>query len=871
MKAKILLIIALFVAYGCSDIYETTSSDEISDESVPLTRSTNKTYEYYYWSNGVKTPLIKDENKSYVIVKSESYKSIENSILSNVIHTHSINDYAPLAIKSSRSSDKSLGLQAFTIDNNSSIRLAQDDIVYCAPYFKTSNGAEIGITNIISVQISGSQGCTKLQEIAEECNLEFLGENKYDPQVYYLSCSKESQGNALEMANYIYESGICTYAEPEFLIESRPDTYPNDLHFGDQWNLLNNLYPAYDIDYVNTIADFSFQNINDIIVAVVDNGIYNNHEDLPLYHVSYDAHTGGTSSALYGSHGTKVAGVIGATSNNSLGITGIASGIKIMPISICYGEDGTRLGISPSTSTHFANAIRFAANNGAYIINNSWSFPTVISPMNDINSAIDYAHTKGCVVVFSSGNDNGAVSQPAAGAPANTLVVGAIDKYGYRSEFSNYGSSLDIVAPGSGIWTTTWTGGYNSHNGTSYAAPHVAAIAGLMLSVNPSLSNSEICTILESTTHKMDNYDFSAMTGRPNGTWNNEVGYGLVNCYDAVSLAYYYNENNYFNLIEFDYSDSQVEIDLKTKDNISIIWDWETKDISYINATATAPKDTTITHNYGTTGNRRIIIAEPVAPGETAPTSSSALTRFELITGNKASNIDIKAVNSALEYIRIIGGANFTPQTVSINGLSALKELYLVQLKNASVSVKNCSSLTTFGTSRHIWRHREFGSLTPIDPDSLDPNVVGGGTTTPDEWPNVPETQMSPSSLSISNCPLIHTLSLENAGFINFSFSGMNNLSYVYLSSQLGKIVGAGSNVSILSTSGYFLSSAISTLPPRSSLLRGKIVIRAVNTSNTAYIPASIGSGHKTNIGNTCESKNWTLVWDSDPVNNPLF
>ena len=196
------------------------------------------------------------------------------------------------------------------------------------------------------------------------------------------------------MANYIYESGICTYAEPEFIIESKPDTYPNDQHFGDQWNLLNNLYPAYDIDYVNTIADFSFQNINDIIVAVVDNGIYNNHEDLPLYNVSYDAHTGNTPSSLYGSHGTVVAGVIGATSNNSLGITGIASGIKIMPISICNTPVGERLGISASTSTQFANAIRFAADNGASIINNSWSFSTT-NPISQINSAIDYAHTKG--------------------------------------------------------------------------------------------------------------------------------------------------------------------------------------------------------------------------------------------------------------------------------------------------------------------------------------------------------------------------------------------------------------------------------------------------------------------------------------------
>ena len=383
------------------------------------------------------------------------------------------------------------------------------------------------------------------------------------------------------------------------------------------------------------------------------------------------------------------------------------------------------------------------------------------------------------------------------------------------------------------------------------------------MSANPNLTQSEVGNILDRTATKINTYDFIVETSKPNGLWNDEVGYGLVNCYDAVNLAYHYNANNYFNLIEFDYSGSQIEIDLKTKDNIAVIWDWETKDISYINATASSPTDTTITHNYGTTGSRRVIIAETIAPGETAPTSSTSLTRFELTTGNNASNIDIKAINSALEYIRIIGGANFASQSVTIDGLSSLKELYLVQLKNASISVKNCGSLTTFGTSRHIWRHREFGSLTPITPDALDPNVVGGGTTSPNEWPNVPETQMSPISLSISNCPYISTLSLENAGFMNLSFSGMNYLSYVYLSSQLGKIVGAGSNSFMPTTYGYFLSSAISTLPTRDDMSKGKIVIRAVNTSNTDYIPVSIGNGHKTNIQTKCSDKKWILVWDS--------
>lgn len=185
--------------------------------------------------------------------------------------------------------------------------------------------------------------------------------------------------------------------------------------------------------------------------------VFNNHDDLHLYNVSYNAHTGGIPSGLYGDHGTKIAGVIGATANNGKGIAGVASGVKIMPISICYTDN--ELGIAASTTTNFANAIRFAANNGARVINNSWSFDTS-SPISEINNAVTYAHGKGCIVVFSSGNKGSAVSQPAAGAPSATLVVGAIDRNGYKSDFSGYGSSLDVVAPGREIWTTDVTGGY---------------------------------------------------------------------------------------------------------------------------------------------------------------------------------------------------------------------------------------------------------------------------------------------------------------------------------------------------------------------------------------------------------------------------
>lgn len=338
------------------------------------------------------------------------------------------------------------------------------------------------------------------------------------------------------MANLIYESGLVEYAAPEFILESSPASAPNDTYFTAQWNLNNTTYPIADINYSETMNSFTFPYIDDIIVAVVDNGVYANHEDLPLYNVSYNAHTGTTPSGLYGDHGTLVAGVIGATTNNSKGIAGVASGVKIMPISICYTADGQRLGIAASTSTAFANAIRFAANNGAKVINNSWSFSTS-SPMSEINNAIIYAHSKGCVVVFASGNDSGAVSQPAAGAPSATLVVGSIKQDGYKASYSNYGSSLDLVAPGSGIWTTTWTGGYSSASGTSFAAPHVSGIVALIWARNPSLKAWRVLDIIEQSVRKVGMNEYLGVEERLNGSWNQFFGYGLINAYTAASAA----------------------------------------------------------------------------------------------------------------------------------------------------------------------------------------------------------------------------------------------------------------------------------------------------------------------------------------------
>jgi subtilisin family serine protease len=188
-----------------------------------------------------------------------------------------------------------------------------------------------------------------------------------------------------------------------------------------------------------------------------------------------------------------------------------------------------------------ATAINWVVNDGnsrAEVINCSWGGQGTASTnlQNAINNALTNGRGgKGCVVVASSGN-NGVST---VGSPANlsgVIAVGAIMRNGTRRSNSNYGTGLDVVAPGDGIFTTdrqgsagyekySYAGNYCSDFGmTSAAAPHVSGIAALMLSVYPNLTASQVQEIIK-------------VTARNNSSPNSETGWGLVNAHAAVSLA----------------------------------------------------------------------------------------------------------------------------------------------------------------------------------------------------------------------------------------------------------------------------------------------------------------------------------------------
>lgn len=229
-------------------------------------------------------------------------------------------------------------------------------------------------------------------------------------------------------------------------------------------------------------------------------------------------------------HGTIVSGVIAAKTNNSIGISGLAYDSKIMAIR-AFDATGN------AESDDIANAIIYAVRNGAQILNMSFgeNFESYL-----IRDVIKYAYSQGVVMFASSGNNNWTLPHYPSDFE-EVICVGAINPSFTKYGFSNYGSMLDLVAPGQEIVTTDVDNKYTTTNGTSLAAPYAAAAAALILEINPNFSPAQVKSILQETAIDL---------GEPK--WDVQYGSGLVNPSAAVdqvsggniSITYPYREQN---------------------------------------------------------------------------------------------------------------------------------------------------------------------------------------------------------------------------------------------------------------------------------------------------------------------------------------
>ena len=306
-------------------------------------------------------------------------------------------------------------------------------------------------------------------------------------------------GNVEAVVKALNNNPNVEYAEPNYLFEA---TFtPNDTYYsGYQYGPQNTDTPAaWDITQGSSSQE----------IAIIDSGVDYNHPDLDDKTIrGYDFVDDDYYPMDLNSHGTHVAGTAAAETNNGTGVAGMAPNTKILAVRALNAEGNGSL-------NDIADAIRYSADVGAEVINLSLGCNCDTQTLED---AVDYAWNSGSVVIAAAGNDGVSTTfEPAS--YANAIAVGAVDSSNNVASFSNYGTWVDVTAPGVSIASTTPNNGYAYKSGTSMASPHVAGLAGLLASQGR--SNSNIRAAIEQTADPISGTGYY-------------FEHGLINSLDAV-------------------------------------------------------------------------------------------------------------------------------------------------------------------------------------------------------------------------------------------------------------------------------------------------------------------------------------------------
>ncbi|WP_434400490.1 cell wall-binding repeat-containing protein [Planococcus sp. 11815] len=282
--------------------------------------------------------------------------------------------------------------------------------------------------------------------------------------------------------------------------------HSEDIYYDEQWSLENagggfGIEDA-DIDFEEMTKLAAPQKQGEVITAVIDTGVDYSLADLKNQMVStgYDFINDDNKAFDDQGHGTHVSGIIAAEADNDYSMTGINQSTKILPVKVLdasgYGD-----------TEQIAYGILYATDQGADIINMSLGggYSRVLE------YAMRYANERGVTIVAASGNDGWEeVSYPASSKHA--IAVGATNKLDLVSDYSSYGKDLDLVAPGTDIPSLLPDGNVTLMSGTSMAAPHVAAVAGVLKSINPDLTPGQLENLL---TASADDVEFIAEDAPP--------------------------------------------------------------------------------------------------------------------------------------------------------------------------------------------------------------------------------------------------------------------------------------------------------------------------------------------------------------------
>ena len=292
------------------------------------------------------------------------------------------------------------------------------------------------------------------------------------------------------------------FAEPDAVLA--PSLYVNDPYYGQEWHLPK----------IGATTAWDTRTGGGITIAILDTGTDPAHPDLiPQFVPGWNAYDNNNNTGDVYGHGTMTAGTAAAAGNNSVGVSGVAFGSKIMPIRITdtsgYGYYST-----------MASGITWAADHGARVASISFLGVTASST---VISAAQYMRSKGGVVIAAAGNTGALESYPATDYITS---VSATDWDNSMAGWSSTGNYVDLAAPGVNIVTTTSGGGYSGVSGTSFSSPVVAGVYALVMSANPTLGPTQLDGIMFSTAT-----DLGAAGKDP------QYGWGVVNASAAVTKA----------------------------------------------------------------------------------------------------------------------------------------------------------------------------------------------------------------------------------------------------------------------------------------------------------------------------------------------
>ena len=337
-----------------------------------------------------------------------------------------------------------------------------------------------------------------------------------------------------------HDPGVA-FAELDYAVQASEVVTPNDPDWSRQWG------PA----RIGAPAAWSVTTGSaDVVIAVLDSGLQLGHEDLAskvwtnpgeVPGNGRDDDSNGKVDDVHGwhfyhlwtgegfipaedadvedtfGHGTHVAGIAAAASNNRVGIAGLSWGAWVIPVKVLDGAGN-------GWSSDVAAGIVYAANARARIINLSIGGPAESATLC---AAADYAYRQGCLLVAATGNTGGPVLYPAA--CDHVLAVAATDSADHRPGFSNLGPEVDVAAPGVDIYSTwsRWSG-YTSMSGTSMAASHVSGLAALIWSHWPAMSSDALTTQITQTATDL------GATG-----WDEYTGWGRIDAARAIARDEY--------------------------------------------------------------------------------------------------------------------------------------------------------------------------------------------------------------------------------------------------------------------------------------------------------------------------------------------